>query len=562
MALADKTCGYLEELREWGQFILAESHVLREFPELLWQQAVNQPRASVVAGAAERAIAAGSGTIRPWLRWTNRPRNSARSLTVLGHDAEIVRLAFAPDGRRLISVDAEGLAKVWDFPSGRFLFDLGGSRCHVGPVAVAGTAVIGGCADGTVRIWSLEAGDLAAKWSAPEGPIKEVALSPDGKRLAISHPGQVRIWDLAEKKEIACVEGGPPFVFSPNGRYLACHPGMLDLETGRDLSDSFSTGGRTAFSPDSRVFADGGEGPIRLTDVETGVVTLLLVGHSHWIGAMAFSRDGRQLVSTEKHGDIKIWDLDPAASTESWEYIPWNQIGRGGEMSGYQVKTLPPRLEIEGHRGTISALVLLPDGRRFLTISMSSALGPMMVGSDIGIKVWDLATGTLLGSVSGHGDRITAFAMTPDGRQVVTGDGRGVVRAWDIEKLDIEDGTDTASGDVTALEISEDGREVAADTTRGRFVIETASGRTTGRSEWTGHWGPGISDLRLGGGRWAVVYVPERRMLEVRETEAGNPVARFVFSEDIGQLDARGSVIAAGGTGTGAVYVLEFKPAG
>ena len=553
---------HLAELREWGQFLLAESHVLREFPELLWQQAANQPRAGVVSGAAERAIAEGRWAARPWLQWTNRPASSARSLTVLGHDAEIVRLTVTADGRRLISVDAGGLAKVWEYPSGRFLFDLGGLPCQVGPVAVAGSAVIGGCADGTVRVWSLATGDLTDGWSAPEGPITDMALSPDRKRLAFSHPGRVRIWGLAERREIACIEGGPPFQFSPNGRYLAAHPGMFDLETGRDLSDSFSTGGQTAFSPDSRVFADGGEGPIRFTDIETGHVSLLLVGHTHWIGAVAFSLDGGRLVSTEKHGDIKIWDLDPAASTETWEYFPWNQIGRGEEMRGYQVKILPPRLEIEGHRGTISALAMLPDGRRFLTISMSSSLGPMMVGSDIGIKVWDLGTGTALGSVRGHGDRITAFAMTPDGRQVITGDACGVVRAWDIEKLDIEDGIDTASGDVTSLEISADGRTVAANTTRGKFVIETASGRTVGRSDWTGQWGAGCRDLELCGGRWTAAYVPERRMLEVRESPAGDPVARFVFSEDIGQLDARGSVIAAGGNGTGAVYVFEFKPAG
>jgi WD40 repeat protein len=46
--------------------------------------------------------------------------------------------------------------------------------------------------------------------------------------------------------------------------------------------------------------------------------------------------------------------------------------------------------------------------------------------------VWDLATGRLLRTLTGHEGVVTSVAVTPNGRQVVSGFGDGIVRVWDL----------------------------------------------------------------------------------------------------------------------------------
>lgn len=545
-----------DALRQWHGFFLAESHVLREFPELLAQQAANQPEGSPLASPAARYLEGAGGTCRPWLRWINRPARSALHLTFLGHEEEITGLVFARDGRRLISASSDGSVRAWDFRTGRPLFAWPSGAGPGGAAAVAGTVLFSGGDDGAVRSWSLENGELLATMPVMEGPVTDLALAPDGRRLAVSDRYSARVLHLGLMTAAPALEGGAPLAFSPDGRFLRHGPSLFDLDRDRD---TYIGSGRAAFSPDGTRLASGTEGPIRLTDLETGRVLGLFIGHTHWIGALAFSPDGRRLVSTGKHGEIMVWDPDPAAATETTEYIPWVEGASAEEMKGYEVKVFAPRLEVEGHAGTISALEMLPDGRRFLTVSASSARGPMMSGADIGIKLWALRDGRFLGGIRGHGDRITAFALSPDRRTLATGDGRGVIRAWDIDRIAGEEDADTRTGSVTAIEISADGARVRAETTRGALVLDAGTGRVVEKAAWAARFDGSVRERQLGGGEWIVAYSAERRMIEVREAGTDRVAARFPFAEDIDRLDARGSLVAAGGAGIGNVYLLEFR---
>lgn len=545
-----------DALREWHDFFLAESHVLREFPELLAQQAANQPEGSPIASPARRFLEGAGGTCRPWLRWINRPARSALHLTFLGHEEEITSLVFARDGRRLVSAAADGSVRAWDFRTGRPLFAWRSGAGPGGATAVARRAFFSGGEDGAVRAWSLENGELLETIPMMEGPVTDLALSPDGRRLGVSDGSSARLFHLALMTASPALEGGAPLAFSPGGRFLRHGPSLFDLDRDRDACIG---SGRAAFSPDGSFMASGSEGTIRLTDLGTGLVAGLFIGHTHWIGALAFSPDGRRLVSTGKHGEIMIWDTGPAAASGTTEYVPWVEGASAEEMKGYEVMTFAPRLEVEGHAGTISALEMLPDGRRFLTVSASSARGPMMSGADIGIKLWALEDGRFLGGIRGHGDRITALALSPDGRTLATGDGRGIIRAWDIDGIEGEADADTRTGSVTAIEISADGARVRAETTRGALVLDAGTGRVVEKAAWSGRVDEPARDRELGGGEWIAAYAGTRRMIEVRESGTGRVAARFPLAEDIDRLDARGSLVAAGGAGMGNVYLLEFR---
>jgi WD40 repeat protein len=75
----------------------------------------------------------------------------------------------------------------------------------------------------------------------------------------------------------------------------------------------------------------------------------------------------------------------------------------------------------QGHEHRVTAVALLPDGRRALSGS-----------EDRTLRLWDLETGTELRRFQGHEHRVTAVAPLPDGRRALSGSDR-MLRLWDLE---------------------------------------------------------------------------------------------------------------------------------
>ena len=82
-------------------------------------------------------------------------------------------------------------------------------------------------------------------------------------------------------------------------------------------------------------------------------------------------------------------------------------------------KTFSP----EGHKGTVFALAVTPDGKRIVSGS-----------GDNTIRVWDLETGAAIGKpIEGHESAVNAVAVTPDGKRIVSGSADNTIRVWDLE---------------------------------------------------------------------------------------------------------------------------------
>jgi WD40 repeat protein len=111
--------------------------------------------------------------------------------------------------------------------------------------------------------------------------------------------------------------------------------------------------------------------------------------------AIAFSPDGRWLVTGGV--DARIWD-----------------VGSGRELR-----------RLIANEST-DAIALLPDGRQILTS------GRAQNQRDYIVRLWDSSTGTEVRRYAGHSGRIGTIAVSPDGRQMLTGSGDKTARLWDI----------------------------------------------------------------------------------------------------------------------------------
>ena len=64
---------------------------------------------------------------------------------------------------------------------------------------------------------------------------------------------------------------------------------------------------------------------------------------------------------------------------------------------------------------------MTPDGRQVVSGS-----------DDKTLRVWDLASGETVRTLSGHTGAVWAVAVTPDGRQAVSGSEDNTLRVWDL----------------------------------------------------------------------------------------------------------------------------------
>ena len=77
---------------------------------------------------------------------------------------------------------------------------------------------------------------------------------------------------------------------------------------------------------------------------------------------------------------------------------------------------------LTGHTNRVTSVALTPDGRRAVSAS-----------GDETLRVWDVESGESLRTLSGHTDRVTSVALTPDGRRAVSASLDQTLRVWDVE---------------------------------------------------------------------------------------------------------------------------------
>jgi WD40 repeat protein len=206
-----------------------------------------------------------------------------------GHEEMIWAVYFSPDGKTILTGSMDKTARLWDI-HGNLLQVFEGHEGSINAVAYSpdGNNILTGSWDKTVRLWNLK-GTMLQKFIGHAGYVNSVGFSPDGKNIFTgSQDKTVRLWDL---------QGNVLQVFRGNERYVS--------------SVAFAPDGKSLLTVSSIIsFSIPGteDNTACLWDLK-GNQLQLFKGHEGSINSVAFSPDGKMIVTGSWDKTARLWEV-------------------------------------------------------------------------------------------------------------------------------------------------------------------------------------------------------------------------------------------------------------
>ena len=266
---------------------------------------------------------------------------------------------------------------------------------------------------------------------------------------------------------------------------------IWDIKTGKEIEtrvEHFDTILSVAFSPDGKKIVSGGNETIILWDVETGQEIKTFTGHSDNVFAVVFSSDGKKIISGAGSDDktIKLWDVETEKEIKTFSRYSNSQISGISSLDF----SLDGTKIISGHFDSTITLWDVETGKEIKTFTGHSGNVTSVAfsqknykqiisgSSDKTIKLWDIETGKVIKTFKGHKDEINSVAFSPDGKEIISGaeNQDRTIKLWDIET---EKEIKTFKGhsyEVTSVAFSPDGTKIISgsyDRTIKLWDIET-----------------------------------------------------------------------------------------
>jgi uncharacterized protein (TIGR03067 family) len=389
-----------------------------------------------------------------------------------GHDLNVLGLALSSDGTRLLTGGYDKMVRLWDFKTGKELCKFEGHSQKIQTVAFTADArrALSASEDGTVRLWNVDTGKEVYRCEEHIGRVYTAAITRDGRyALSGGQDGTVRLWRLPDPvpEKVGEVRkfGGPAqtanrVAISPDGRFVAVtYSGSFRAET-----EGWIETPNMDFS-------------VRLYEIATGLEVQKFTGHTHGVVGVAFSKDGTQLLSGSHDSTLRLWDVKTGKELQTIQAGDWRVRNVALSPDGkyalsadhnqtvrlWSTETGKEVRQYLKHAAGLETATFSADGRHVLFNGDNSRIAFICetesgkevrrftghteailhavyspgereiatAGKDGTVRLWNAETGTELQRFT-YGTVVNTVAFTPDGDRLLAGGDDGDLRLWDV----------------------------------------------------------------------------------------------------------------------------------
>ena len=377
--------GSRDSMMQWWESQTGKKlHTFKGPADLVWAVACSPDGKQILTGSkqklseTENILLRGSADKAARL-WDAQSGKELRAFT--GYAGAVQAVAFSPDGKQILTGSGNHTARLWDVQSGWELRAFRGHADVVWAVAFSpdGKLVLTGSRDQTARLWDAQTGKELRTF---KGQVNSVAFSPDGTQvLTGSFDDRAYLWDARSGNRLrtfvgfyaGAIDGFTSVAFSPDGKQVltggapkAC---LWDAQNGKMIRD-FCPGEKRA---SEKVGPDG------------VITTIVTIGGSQ-VDAVAFSPDGKQVLTGSAGEAVWLWDAQT-----------------GKKIRNFKVPDY------------VQSVAFSPDGKQVLTGGNTA-------------RLWDAQTGKELRAFTEGG-----VAFSPDGKHILTGSVDNTTRIWESQ---------------------------------------------------------------------------------------------------------------------------------
>jgi WD40 repeat protein len=305
-----------------------------------------------------------------------------------GHTGIVYGAIHLPGGHRIMTCSLDGSLRVWNLKTGKQIGEDwrdGDSEVWSIVLSPDGKKVVSGSHDGPVRLWDIDTCKVVKKWTGHTRPVVSVCWSRDGRRvLSGSDDGTARQWEVESGETmpepieniLASIKTGHynvlAVVYSPDTTLIAT-AGLDGLYTGEPIESS-----------------------VKIWEAKTGKLVATLKGHIDAVRCLAWTKDGKTLISGS-------WD----SSIRTWNTTNWKQTAVLNE-----------------HTDSVFAIVISPNDRILASASWDKTA-----------RLWNLDNGQPISSPIQHADDVNCVSFSAGGKQLATGCDDKNAYIWDVAAI-------------------------------------------------------------------------------------------------------------------------------
>ena len=372
------------------------------------------------------------------------------------HTGVIPSMVISPDGRTLATASCDYSVRLWDLATHRGIGKRQGHLNEVWAVAYSpdGEFLASGAKNGGLNLWPRRQPgreDLLTESWQPLG------FSPDSRRLAgVDRQGKVAFLNLATREPEREIPWDVPALplrrdAAFGGDLNVLRQGLEDgtvriwqAETGetnllkvsdRRLTSVLFSRRNAALSGHLNVLAQGMEdGTVKIWQMETGETNFVKVSDRR-VTSVALSPDGRHLIAGSHDQGLAWWDLRyptnvlPELEARRVIFSPDGRVlaafPHDRQVQFWHVATHTRQTTLAFDEAIGDSAALSPDGALLATTTRPDDAVSL-------VRLWDTATGRLLGACVGHSQSICGVAFAPDDKTLASASTDSTLRLWNV----------------------------------------------------------------------------------------------------------------------------------